>query len=69
MKDVTVIQTELAQNSVCHYNNNNALSMTHSTANSTHYGNVLAPYINWHQCSAFGIATCYWLDGPVVEFR
>ena len=36
----TVARTELAFNSVCHINKNNALCMTHSTANSTHYGNV-----------------------------
>jgi hypothetical protein len=42
--------------------------MTHSTANSTHYGNVV-PYIERRQGSAVGIATCYPLDGPVVEFQ
>ena len=47
--------------------------MIHSTANSTHNGNVLVPYIERYQSSAVGIATVTgwtvrWSNSVEVKF-
>ena len=40
----TTITTTTTTTTINYYNDN-SMSMTHSTANSTHYSNVLVPYV------------------------